>query len=290
MVEDSGLGGHMLERVTISYWWGYKGSGDATNTQINENISDPTANVTTNVIVSPTGPIPSGSTSYAKLVTSITSMKSVNFRTLITPARNGDKVVVPLESIRAISEQIVNTTYIFLRKRVAYPVVANYFRSMDGLDVMLENGLWFIRNNPLILKKWNLDVNLMKDVGNVSVWVKLHGVLVIAFSEDGLSAIATELGTLLMLDSYTSDMCIQSWGRSSYARALIKIRADVELKDTIVVVMPKLVGDGFYICTIRVKYEWKSLRCACYKVFSHVQEECPNNRGSGVAKNLKNPS
>nr|GFB53426.1 hypothetical protein [Tanacetum cinerariifolium] len=31
--------------------------------------------------------------------------------------------------------------------------------------------------------------------------------------EDSLSAIATKLGTLLMLDSYISDMCMQSWGR-----------------------------------------------------------------------------
>nr|GEY77351.1 hypothetical protein [Tanacetum cinerariifolium] len=38
------------------------------------------------------------------------------------------------------------------------------------------------------------DVNLLKeDVGTVHVWVKLHGVPVVAFSEDGLSAIATKL-------------------------------------------------------------------------------------------------
>ncbi|GKF98001.1 retrotransposon protein, putative, unclassified, partial [Tanacetum coccineum] len=44
------------------------------------------------------------------------------------------------------------------------------FSSMDGLDAMLENGLWFIRKNPLILKKWNPGVNLLKeDVGNVLV-------------------------------------------------------------------------------------------------------------------------
>ncbi|GKG58895.1 ribonuclease H-like domain-containing protein, partial [Tanacetum coccineum] len=59
--------------------------------------------------------------------------------------------------------------------------------------------------------------NLLKeDVNIVPVWVKIHGVPVTAFSEDDLSAIATKLGTLLMLDSYTSDMCMQSWGRSSY--------------------------------------------------------------------------
>nr|GEY25646.1 hypothetical protein [Tanacetum cinerariifolium] len=67
--------------------------------------------------------------------------------------------------------------------------------SIDGLDAMLENVSWFIRNNLLILKKWHLDENLVKeDVSTVSVWVKLHGVLVTAFSEDGLSAIATKLG------------------------------------------------------------------------------------------------
>ncbi|GJY61827.1 hypothetical protein Tco_0462484 [Tanacetum coccineum] len=84
---------------------------------------------------------------------------------------------------------------------------------MEGLDAMLKNGPWFIRNNPLILKKWNPDVSLLKeDVGNLPVWVKLYFVPMTTFSKDGLSAIDTKLGTPLMLDSYTSDMCIQSWG------------------------------------------------------------------------------
>ncbi|GJX78454.1 retrotransposon protein, putative, ty1-copia subclass [Tanacetum coccineum] len=125
---------------------------------------------------------------------------------------------------------------------------------------MLENGLWFIHNHPLILKKWNPNVNLLKeDVGNVLVWVKLHGVPVMTFREDGLSVIATKLGTSLILDSYTFDMCLQSWGRSSYARAMTELRADIELKDTIVVAMPKITGEGFYTYTVCV-YKWKPPR------------------------------
>nr|GEY61012.1 hypothetical protein [Tanacetum cinerariifolium] len=173
-----------------------------------------------NVIEKPKSPV-----SFAKLVTCDSSRKSVNFCTLVTPSGKGVDVVVPFESIRAISKQFVNTTYdVILGNRVAYHVVANYvintwgkyrlvklvlnsstrlfffqFSSIDGLDSMLEN-----------------------------VWVKLHGVLVTAFTGDGLSAIATKL--------------------------VIKLRADVELKDTIVVVIPKLVGQGFYTCTLRVKY------------------------------------
>ncbi|GJU08952.1 hypothetical protein Tco_1125382 [Tanacetum coccineum] len=77
---------------------------------------------------------------------------------------------------------------------------------------------------------------------------------------------------------------------SSYARAMIKLWADVELKDTIVVAMPKLTEEGFYTCIVRVEYEWKPPRCACCKVFGHIQEECPKNPGLRVEKNLKKPS
>nr|GFA38955.1 hypothetical protein [Tanacetum cinerariifolium] len=57
--------------------------------------------------------------------------------------------------------------------------------------------------------------------------------------DDGLSVIATKLDTPLMIDSYTSGMCMQSWSESSYVRAMIEFRANVELKDTIMDECPK---------------------------------------------------
>ncbi|GKB17666.1 retrotransposon protein, putative, ty1-copia subclass, partial [Tanacetum coccineum] len=194
----------------------------------------------------------------------------------------GNAPVVPVESIRAISERFANTSYgFFLGKRVAYPIVTNYVRKTWG-----KYGL----NHPLILKKWHPDENLLKeDVSIILVWVKLHGVPVMVFSEDVLSAIATKLGTPLMLDSYTFDMCIQSWGKSSYAIVMIELRADVELKDNIVVAMPKIFGEGYYICNVRVEYEWQTPRCASCKVFGHIHEECSKNTSAGEKKTLKKP-
>ncbi|GJW76272.1 hypothetical protein Tco_0137954 [Tanacetum coccineum] len=52
---------------------------------------------------------------------------------------------------------------------------------------------------------------------------------------------------------------MESWRRSSYARAMIELRVDVEWKDTMVVAMPKLV------------------------------DKCPNEIVSDVVKNLYNP-
>nr|GFD21044.1 hypothetical protein [Tanacetum cinerariifolium]GFD21105.1 hypothetical protein [Tanacetum cinerariifolium] len=60
-------------------------------------------------------------------VTGKPSEKKLNIHTLFTPGGNRIDVVVPVESIRAISDRFANTTYgFFLGKRVAYPVVANY--------------------------------------------------------------------------------------------------------------------------------------------------------------------
>ncbi|GKD40980.1 retrotransposon protein, putative, ty1-copia subclass, partial [Tanacetum coccineum] len=209
-------------------------------------------------VINLTGNAP-GKSLYAN-VTGKPNGKKLNIRTLFIPGGNGIDVVVPVESIRAISDRFANTTYgFFLGKPVAYQGVMGF--SMERLDAILEN-----------------------------VWVKLHGVPVTAFSDDGLSAIATKLGTPLMLDSYTSNMCMQSCDRSSYARVMIELRADVELKDNTVVVMPRIKGEGNYICNVRVEYEWKPPRCASCKVFGHIHEEYSKNAGAGKKKTVKKPS
>ncbi|GJS29650.1 DNA helicase [Tanacetum coccineum] len=70
-----------------------------------------------------------GKSSYAN-ITGKPSGKKVNVRTLFTPGGNGIDVVVPVDSIRAISECFANTAYgFFLGKKVAYLVVANYVRN-----------------------------------------------------------------------------------------------------------------------------------------------------------------
>nr|GEV67726.1 hypothetical protein [Tanacetum cinerariifolium] len=186
-----------------------------------------------------------GKSLYAN-ITGKPSGKKMNVCTLFTHVGNGIDLVVPVDSIRDISERFANTAY---------------------------------------------DENLLKeDVSTVPVWVKLHGVPVTAFSEDGLSAIATKLGTPLMLDSYTSDMCVQSWGNSSYARVMIELRANVELKDNIIVAMPKLTREGHYTCNLHVEYEWKPPRCSSCKVFGHIHEECMKNTGACEKKIVKKPS
>ncbi|GJR01051.1 hypothetical protein Tco_0524035 [Tanacetum coccineum] len=129
----------------------------------------------------------------------------------------------------------------------------------NGIDVVVPVDSIRAFSERLANTAYGFFLGKKEDVSTVPVWVKLHGVPVTPFREDGLSAIATKL-------------------------------ADVELKDNIVVAMPKITTEGHYICNVRVEYEWKPLRCSSCKVFGHIHEECLKNTGASEKKTVKKPS
>ncbi|XP_021996195.1 uncharacterized protein LOC110893393 [Helianthus annuus] len=151
------------------------------------------------------------------------------------------------------------------------------FDSKDGLMKVLEGGPWLIRKVPLFLNVWSPKITLKKDcIKTVPIWVKLHNVPIAAYTDDGLSLLASKLGTPKRLDSYTADMCVDNWGRSSFARAMIEINADNDLKDHITVAIPKMDEEGFILERVKVEYEWRPLRCSSCCLFGHDDHSCPN--------------
>ncbi|XP_021991413.1 uncharacterized protein LOC110888181 [Helianthus annuus] len=149
------------------------------------------------------------------------------------------------------------------------------FDSRDGLTKVLEGGPWLIRKVPLFMNIWSPKVSLKKDgVKTIPLWVKLHNVPISVYTDDGLSLLASKLGTPKRLDSYTADMCVDNWGRSSYARAMIEVNADSELKDYITLAIPKMDEEGYIMERVKVEYEWKPLRCPTCCLFGHDHSSC----------------
>ncbi|GJT54053.1 zinc knuckle CX2CX4HX4C containing protein, partial [Tanacetum coccineum] len=117
------------------------------------------------------------------------------------------------------------------------------FDSRVGLEAVLEGGPWLICKSPIILKKWSIDTKLFKkELTRILIWVKLHDVPIQVFEEDGISLIATFIGKLVMLDSYTRSMCNDSWGQSSFTRCLIKVNSEAHLVDVVIVGILLLMG------------------------------------------------
>lgn len=105
------------------------------------------------------------------------------------------------------------------------------------------------------LKKWTPNASLLKeDLCLIPVWVKIHYIPIVAFTKDKLSVMDNKLGNPIMLDSYTSTKCMQSWGHSNYACTLTNIRVNRELKENMVIVIPNLEGEGGVLHTARVEY------------------------------------
>ncbi|GJT39937.1 zinc knuckle CX2CX4HX4C containing protein [Tanacetum coccineum] len=215
--------------------------------------------------VSPSDPIVQSvdintkSTSYAGVAGAVTKEQlkvTSNFRPLVADhVFNGVNISIPLKVIQKVSTRLEHTLYgYFIGKRLAFLVVEYYARNnWAGLEAVLEGSPWMILNSSIILKKWSMGTSLLKEeLTGIPIWVKLHDVPLQVFEEDGISLIATFIGKPIMLDSYTSFMCNDSWGRSSFARCLIEVNSKADLVDVVTIVIHSLNGDDFTKETICV--------------------------------------
>ncbi|GKB36749.1 zinc knuckle CX2CX4HX4C containing protein [Tanacetum coccineum] len=184
------------------------------------------------------GVINRGGNSFASVLQAKSNKKVVKIQELRNEnVVEGAAVAIPFEAVEEVKSRFSNTLYgFFIGKRLAFPLVENYvkntwakyglkriqlhddfflfqFENKDGMDKVLEDGPWLIRTVPLILNVWSPNTDLKKaEVKKAPVWIKLHHVPIVAYSEIGLSLITTQLGKPIMLDSYTSSMCLSSWG------------------------------------------------------------------------------
>nr|GFB70428.1 zinc knuckle CX2CX4HX4C [Tanacetum cinerariifolium] len=82
-------------------------------------------------------------------------------------------------------------------------------------------------------------------------------------------------GNIIMLDSYITLRCIESWERSSFSCCMIEINAKDVLQESLTMGVPLIEGMGFTIKTVTIEYEWKPLWCDLCKIFGHVQDHFP---------------
>ncbi|GKC12677.1 hypothetical protein Tco_1009459 [Tanacetum coccineum] len=175
--------------------------------------------------------------SFASIFKDNTPKKTVKLSELSNEESvEGADVAIPLAAVDEVSNRFVNTLYgYFIGKRVAFLIAENYVKNT-----------W---------AKYGLER------------VMLHNV--------GLSLITNKLGRPIMLDAYTSTMCLKSWGRNTYAWALIEVSSKKTLVDSLVVAIPFQDGSGHSMETVDIEYEWQPPRCDTCKIFNPVDDQCP---------------
>ncbi|GJY80087.1 hypothetical protein Tco_0492838 [Tanacetum coccineum] len=244
------------------------------NTCFNE--AAPTPNV---AATSPENIPHSKPVSFASILNSEQVNKKVNFRSFVNEERmENSYTVLPKAAMESVKNRYVNSLVgYFVGKSLAFPVVRNYvnntwgkfglqkvmrnddgvfmfkFASKECLDQVLQRGPWMIRKSPIILNKWSFGLSLKKgEVTSVPGWVKLRGVPILAYSEDGLQS-------------------------NQFCPALIEVSSESELKPKVTMAIPNEEGDGYTKEVIRVEYEWKPPHCGDSKIFGHDLLQCPKH-------------
>ncbi|GJW92678.1 hypothetical protein Tco_0170231 [Tanacetum coccineum] len=104
-----------------------------------------------------------------------TETRKFKFRTLINEERWSCVDLVFLYGLgKGANEKVIDGVFLFK------------FLSKYGMEQVLGRGPWMIRKSRIILNKRSSSLSLKKgEVTKVPVWVKMHNVQLLAYSEDG---------------------------------------------------------------------------------------------------------
>ncbi|KAL0285349.1 UNVERIFIED_CONTAM: hypothetical protein Sangu_2783100 [Sesamum angustifolium] len=191
------------------------------------------------------------------------SRKTLHF---VPPTRqNGEVIIRPTKEVIDNGSKKWRSTAVgyFLGKRPYFPQVESFVRSnWKGLQhvSVSSSGFFFFR----FFRR--LD---MEDVIEGGPWL---------FQDEGLSTVASGVGTPLYTDSITKDC-----SRLDFARVCVLIDFNSALPKHLVVISPVLRNGKEDPKRIDVEYEWLPQRCKNCCSLGHVSATCPANMKKTVA-------
>ncbi|GKD31229.1 RNA-directed DNA polymerase, eukaryota, reverse transcriptase zinc-binding domain protein [Tanacetum coccineum] len=153
------------------------------------------------------------------------------------------------------------------------------FAKNEGLQFVLENGLWLINDKPLLVQKWQHDICLdKKELSRLPSWVKLLNVPLEAWTHRGISALASGVGKPIIMDSLTIEICHSGKGRLGFAKVLVEVDARKGFTNVVEVVYKNAEKKETIVKHVVVEYSWKPELCEKCRVFGHNDNSCKNNQ------------
>ncbi|KAJ8431911.1 hypothetical protein Cgig2_013659 [Carnegiea gigantea] len=150
-------------------------------------------------------------------------------------------------------------------------VIEGYFKRVGNLSSKgggsaeaLQSGTLFFDKHALMVKKWNLEMNMTKEeVQTVDVWVQLPGLHVKYWSNVSLSKIVSQI------DHHTARRT-----RLAYARVLVEVPINQELTEEVTFENEK----GMEVRQ-PIHYEWMPLKCHSCGMHSNLRSNAIAGHG-----------
>ncbi|XP_062103925.1 uncharacterized protein LOC133815054 [Humulus lupulus] len=143
------------------------------------------------------------------------------------------------------------------------------FRDEATRDLILETGVIHFDKKPVVLRPWTPDMDSMRMVKSVPVWIRLNGLGLQYWGKNSLSAMVSTIGRPIMVDKV-----MQSRSMVKYARILV----DMEISDHPLKSI-SFINERDQLTEQLVEYEWLPSKCAACSNLGHVMENCNKNNG-----------
>ncbi|KAL0293103.1 UNVERIFIED_CONTAM: hypothetical protein Sradi_6956900 [Sesamum radiatum] len=135
------------------------------------------------------------------------------------------------------------------------------------------------QGQPIVLQAWEQGMSLRRQTHTqIPVWIRLRHLPMEYWTEDGLSTVASGIGTPLYADSITKNCA-----RLDYARVCVMLNFNSELPKHLVVISPVLRNGKEDPKRVDVEYEWLPQKCTTCCSLGHLPPTCPANAKKNLA-------
>ncbi|XP_062089448.1 uncharacterized protein LOC133795982 [Humulus lupulus] len=131
-------------------------------------------------------------------------------------------------------------------------------------DLVLETGVVHFDRKPIILRPWSTDLDTLKLVKSVPVWIRLPDLGLQYWGVKCLSALVSTIGKPILIDKVTKDRSMVK-----FARVLV----DMEISENFPKTISFLNERGQLMDQI-IEYEWQPTQCSCCKALGHYVAFC----------------
>ncbi|XP_062086254.1 uncharacterized protein LOC133792370 [Humulus lupulus] len=144
-------------------------------------------------------------------------------------------------------------------------------------DLVLENGVLQFDRKSVIVRLWSSDLDAVKLVLSVPLWIRLHDLGLQYWGNKCLSALVSTIGKPIMVDQYTRDRT-----RIQFARILVEMDTTDAPPRVIQFLNEKgqLVEQG-------IDYEWLLVKCKTCMGYGHIMADCRKGEVEKRKRNTK---
>ncbi|XP_062119230.1 uncharacterized protein LOC133832977 [Humulus lupulus] len=138
------------------------------------------------------------------------------------------------------------------------------FRDEATRDMVLEAGVVHFDRKPVLLRPWSTDLDTLRLVKSVLVWIRLPDLGLQYWGLKSLSALVSTIGKPMMMDKVTEEKSMVK-----FARVLVDVEITDRLPHSI-----SFINERGRLMEQTIEFERLPTRCSCCKCLSHTASSC----------------